>query len=295
MMQHLKDWLYRYRVDHFPRILIDKIWLEEFGYRIDWMHPRNLNEKIQWLICYGDTSMWPLLADKFRVRDYIIDKGYAHILSKLYGVWDDATKINFDTLPEKFVLKCNHDSGSCHIIDKKAGFDKEKVISELNDSLKKKFGYSHCEPHYNKIQPLILAEEFLVQDDNALSSSLIDYKIWCFDGKPYCIWTCRDRDKDKTYVQTYDLNWQAHPEYSIFTEHYLNGGDRIPRPECLDQLLRICEDLSKGLPEVRLDFYIIHGQPVFGEFTLTSNFGRMLFYTQDFLEELGDQVILKRK
>lgn len=295
MIQHLKDWLYRYRVDHFPRILIDKIWMREFGYTIDWNHPRDLNEKIQWLICYGNTSLWPLLADKYRVRNYISNKGYAHILSKLYGVWDDASDIDFDSLPEKFVLKCNHDSGSCHIIDKKTGFDKEKIISELNDSLKKKFGYYHCEPHYNKISPRIIAEEYLEQDDKSLSSSLIDYKVWCFNGKPYCIFTCRNREMNHLQVQTYDLDWKAHPEFSCFSDHFRDGGDAIPRPACLDQLLSICEDLSRGFPEVRADFYIINGKPIFGEFTFTSNFGRMSYFTRDFLIEMGNQVMLTQK
>ena len=281
-----------YQVDHCPQRVIDRKWLMEYGYKIDWNHPKDLNEKIQWLICYGDTSKWPDLTDKLKVRDYVSQKGYADILTKLYGVWDDARKIDFEALPEKFVLKCNHDSGSCHIIDKSKKYNKEEIVNELNKSLKKKYGYIHCEPHYNKITPCIIAEEFLQMPVGHFSSSLVDYKIWCFNGKPYSIHTIYNRTKNSISVDFYDLDWNAHPEQQIITNHYRDGKGLVPKPESLDKMLEIASSLSEGFPEVRVDLYNVGGKIYFGEMTFTSNYGQMDNITMDSLKELGDLVKL---
>ena len=286
-----KKW-HEYQVDHCPQRVIDKVWLKKYGHKIDWNHPRDINEKIQWLICFGDTSKWPDLADKYKVREYIIEKGYGNLLTKLYGVWDDAHNIEFDSLPNKFVLKCNHDSGSYHLIDKAKGFDRDFVTNDLNAHLKVKYGYKGCERHYNKIKPLIVAEEFLEEKGNTFSTSLVDYKVWCFDGKPYCVFVAYNRTHEHLYTNVYDLNWQVHPEWSVFTDHYRDGGGRIPRPDKLEEMLKIASDLSVGHPQVRVDFYIIKDKIYFGEMTFASDCGRMGYFTQDFLKELGKQVTI---
>lgn len=278
---------YKFLVDHYPRKVLDKIWKREFGYTVDWNNPRDLNEKIEWLICYGDTSKWPLLADKYRVREYVKQKGLGHLLPQLYGVWDDANKIEFSKLPKKFVLKCNHDCGSYQIINKEKGFDKEAIKDKLNKHLKQKFGYRHCEPHYNKIKPLIIAEEFLESTQDTFSTSLVDYKIWCFDGKPNCIFTCYNRDLLGMETNIYDLNWNVHPEYSVFNNHFRDGKGQIPKPIILEEMLKAASILSKNLPEARIDFYIVDGTLKFGEITLTSSCGRMKYFTEEYLKELG--------
>lgn len=284
---------YKFLVDHHPQKVLDKIWLREFGYTVNWDNPLDINEKIEWLICYGDTSMWPLLADKYRVRNYVTERGYGHLLTQLYGVWKDAREIDFSLLPEKFVLKCNHDCGSYQLINKKEGFNKEIVIDKLNNHLKHKFGYRYCEPHYNKIKPLIIAEEFLESTNDTYSSSLVDYKVWCFNGKPYHIWTYYNRDHKGTDMNVYDLNWQVHPEYSVFTDYYRDGKGRIPKPVLLDEMLNAASVLSKDLPQARIDFYIVDNKLYFGEITLTSSGGRMNHYSKKYLIELGDQIKLK--
>lgn len=284
---------YKYLVDHYPRKVLDKIWMRQYGYTVDWNNPCDLNEKIEWLICYGDTSLWPILADKYRVRDYVTQKGLGHILPKLYGVWDDANKIDFSLMPDKFVLKCNHDCGSYHIVNKQNRYDKKQIIEDLNRHLKIQFGYKFCEPHYNKIKPLIIAEEFLDSSDNTFSSSLIDYKVWCFNGKPYSIWACYNRDHHGTDVNSYDLFWHVHPEHSIFTSYYRNGEGRVPKPQKLDEMLNVASILTKGQPQARVDFYIVDEKLYLGEITLTSMAGRMNFYTKEYLIELGNQVIIR--
>lgn len=284
--------LHYFYVDHYPKRLINRIWFNHYGYKIDWKNPRDLNEKIQWLICYGDTSKWPDLADKYKVRDYIKEKGYDSILTKLYGVWDDANDIDFEKLPEEFVLKCNHDSGSYHLIDKAKGFDKDFIIADLNTHLKVKYGYIGCEPHYNKIRPRIIAEEFL-EDAGSFSTSLVDYKVWCFNGHPYCIFCAYNRTHEHLYTNVYDLNWQVHPEWSVFNDHYRDGGGKVPCPEILDDMLKVASDLSVGFPEVRVDFYIVDNKLYFGELTFTSDCGRMGYFSPEFLIELGRKVVLR--
>lgn len=280
---------------HFRRLWVDMVWKRDFGYLPDWKNPRDLNEKIQWLISYGDTSRWSDLADKIKVKEFVKSRGYEDLVVPTLGIWDKAADIDYDKLPDKFVLKCNHDSGSTHIIDKQKGFDKEAVNRDLDYHLGIKYGYAHGELYYNGIEPKILAEEFLDFGENGFSTSVVDYKIWCFDGKPYSIWACHSRSAECTYVNIYDLDWNVHPEYSIFTDHYRNGEGKVPRPKTLDRMLEVAADLSTGLPEVRVDFYEIDGHLYFGEMTFATLAGRINFYTPEYLKELGDHVKLPIK
>lgn len=281
----------RFMLDHFHSKLVEREWLRWKGYPINWDNPRDINEKIQWLMCFSDTSLWSEYSDKYKVREYVASKGLADILVPLYGMWTKVEDIDFDSLPDTFVIKCNHDSGSCQIIDKSKGFDPEAVRAALAAHLKVKYGYAHGEMYYNRITPCVIAEKKLVPR-SGMGNSMIDYKIWCFDGKPYSIWACYDRTAEGTYVNIYDLDWNVHPEVSVFTDHYRNGNGMVPRPECLDQMLSAASRLSEGFPEVRVDFYETDGHLYFGEMTFASLCGKMDFYTQAYLEELGRQCVL---
>lgn len=295
MIQELKWQIRKLLVDHYPKLIIDHEWPHQFGRKIDWDNPRDLNEKIQWLICYSDTSQWPRLADKYRVRSFVEERGLGHLLTKLYGVWDDANDIDYETLPEKFVLKCNHDSGSTFLVDKAACFDKDALNATLNQKLRRKFGYRNCEPYYNKIKPLIIAEELLEDKSNSFSSSIIDYKFWCFDGRPYRLCVYYSRTSESAYVNEFDLDWNFHPECSIFTDHYRNGQGKIQKPILFEKMIEYVKVLSKGFPIVRVDLYNIEGRIYFGEMTVTPGFGRYCRYTEEYLIELGNQIVLPPK
>ena len=291
----LKWKLRKLLVDHYPKLIINHEWPPLFGHKVDWNHPRDLNEKIQWLMCYSDTREWVRLADKFRVREFVEERGLGHLLTKLYGVWNDVNDIDYDSLPEKFVLKCNHDSGSIFLIDKAKGFDKTEINAKLNEKLKRKFGYLNCEPFYNRIKPLIIAEELLEDDTIDYSSTLVDYKLWAFDGKVECIWAFYDRTQGHVYANVYDLDWNCLPNCFLYNENYRDGKGMLPRPKCLEEMISAASVLSKGFPEVRVDFYEIHGKVYFGEMTLSGNKGRMLNTSQEHLKYLGDKVILPQK
>lgn len=274
---------------------VDRVWKNEFGHKVDWKNPRDINEKIQWLMCYGDTSLWSDLSDKIKVKEFLESRGYGDLIIPTLGVWKRAKDIDYDALPERFVLKCNHDSGSTHIIDKKKGFDKEAINKDLDKHLKVKFGYVNGETYYNRIKSRILAEEYLEAKNEDFSSSAIDYKVWCFDGKPYSVWACYSRSAECAYVNIYDLDWNVHPEYSVFTDHYRNGEGKVPKPKTFDHMMTVAADLSKGFPEVRVDFYEIDGRLYFGEMTFATLAGKINFYTPEYLKELGDHVKLPIK
>jgi len=286
---------HRFMLDHFHHILVDQEWMKWKGYKVNWDNPRDINEKIQWLLCFSDTSKWSLCADKIKVKDYLKSKGLSDIAVPLIGVWDRAEDIDFDSLPDKFVIKCNHDSGSYHIIDKSVGFDERAVRSDLASHLKIKYGYERGEMYYNRITPRILAEEFIPPDDCSLTSAPVDYKIWCFRGRPYYIWACYGRTKEVTYVNIYDLDWNVHPEVSLITSHYRDGKGLVPRPKTLDRMLKAASILSEEFPEVRVDFYESGEQLYFGEMTFASNAAKMEYFTDEFMAELGSYCVLPQK
>ena len=285
----------RFMLDHFRRVFIDQEWVKWKGYKVDWEHPRDINEKIQWLLCYSDTSMWTRLSDKYRVRDYVKSKGFEDMLVPLLGVWDKPEEIDFESLPDKFVIRCNNDSGSTIAVDKKNGFDPDAIRADLAAHLKYRFGYRVGELFYNKIEPKIIAERYLEQDIPAIQGSPVDYKVWCFDGKPYSIWVNYNRTREWTYINVYDLEWNLRPDASLFNERFRDGKGLIPKPVCLDEMLSVASVLSEGFPEVRVDFYISGGKLYFGEMTFASVGGMMKRFSDDYLKELGAQCVLPEK
>lgn len=266
--------------------IISERYKKVFGKELNWEHPHDLNEKINWLKLYSDTSKWSDLSDKYKVREYVIEKGLGRILVPLYGKWDNPDDIDFSILPNSFVLKSNHGSNDIIIVRDKSKIDRNYTLTLLRKAYRQKFGLEKGEFHYLPITPCVIAEQLLEQND-PWTTSIVDYKIWCFSGKPAYIWTCYSRTKKIVYVETRDLNWGYHPEKSIFTPHYRDGKGIVPKPKCLDDMLFIASVLSEGFPEVRVDLYEIEGKVYFGELTFASNAGYNNFYSQDFLNELG--------
>lgn len=259
----------------------------------DFKHPRDLNEKMNWMKFYGDTSMWPDLADKYKVREYVEGKGLGDTLVKLYGKWDDPKDIDWDVLPNRFVIKANNGSGDVVVCRDKAKLNKSEVIAYFQKILKKTYGVNSGEPHYAKIKPCVVVEELLDASTQPVkTSSLIDYKIWCFNGVPKYIWVCFNRTKDGTEVALFDTDWNFHPEYSVYYHHYDKAKQDVPKPICLEEMLRVATKLSENIPILRCDLYEVDGKVYFGEMTFTSLGGFMDFYTQEFLDLAGSMIKL---
>lgn len=251
-------------------------------------HPKDLNEKINYLKFYGDTSKWPMLTDKYAVRKYIESIGLGDTLVKLYGKWDSVEDIDWDSLPDKFVMKCNNGSGDVLICKDKAKLDIEAIKRYFDKMLHREFGVVSGEPHYALIKPCIIAEELLDASTQPCgSSSLVDYKIWCFNGNPHSVWCCYNRKQYHANVGVYDLNWQYHPEASVFTKHYIMGRQQLPKPTCLDRMIEVAKKLSWGFPVLRVDLYEVNGHVYFGELTFTSQSGCMDYFSKKFLNETG--------
>ena len=264
------------------------------GRSLNWQHPRDINEKIQWLKFYGDTSKWTRLADKYAVREYIKEKGFEDMLIPLLGRWEHTEDIDWDALPPQFVMKTNHGSGDALICTDKSQLDIRHWTQYFSRLLKEKFGTQMGQPHYDKIKPCVIAEQLMdCTKQQIKSTSLVDYKIWTFDGKPAYIWACYNRTKESCEVAVYDLDWNFHPEYSHSESHYVLADRLIPCPASLDKMLHAASVLSKGFPVVRMDFYEVDGKPYFGEMTFTPAAGFNDFYTQDFLNILGDLCKIK--
>jgi len=289
----------------FPMWYAKYMYKKMLGKQLNLTSPRDLNEKIQWLKIFSDTSTWTELTDKYKVREYIDKCGLNHILPKLYGVWSNAHDINFSSLPEKFILKTNQSYGRAVIVKNKEKIDQMSIRKQFNIWVKDRYGLLSFEPHCWNIQRRIIAEELLEDRANSeVSSSLIDYKVWCFHGEPYLIMVLYDRnnktiggDTNNTNLHTqaciYDLDWNLRPEI-------LSGSHKddipliIPKPKCFDELIEVSKKLAKQFPQVRVDLYVVNDKVYFGELTFTSLGGYMDYFTDEYLLKMGDQIDLSR-
>ena len=279
--------------NHCPVLLTKMRFRKYFHRKMNLKDPQDINEKISWLELFTDTTEWARCSDKYAVRGFVKERGLESILNDLYGKWDKAEDIDWNTLPNQFILKTNNGSGTVKVVKDKTNADTKKIIKELNSWLTIDCSSSTTEYHYRQITPCIIAERLLFStpDEQKISSTLMDYKIWCFNGKPYCCWVCCNRVGNHTDVMTYDLEWNAHPEWSIFNEHYRQG-QILPRPKNFEQMIDTAQILSASFPVVRVDLYNIDGKIYFGELTFTSLGGTMNFYTDDFLLKMGQQIDL---
>ena len=257
--------------------------------------PKDLNEKIQWLKFHADMNEWARLADKYAVREYVKERGLEDILVKLYGKYDtpDELMADWDNLPEKFVLKSNNGCGTVRLITCKSKEDREEIRRMTKKWLKQKdIGLGTVELHYTLIKPCLIAEE-LLEDPSVkdYSCSLIDYKIWCFNGKPYGFFMAYDRNllTGHHVFDFYNINWEQH------TEKMTDKSQRHPIkcPENLNQMLDVASSLSRGHAQMRVDLYDVNGKIYLGELTMTSQGGYMDYFTKDLLLEMGNQIDLK--
>lgn len=270
--------------------LADYLYNKSFGKHINWQAPEDLNQWINWLEFKSDTTDWSLLADKYKVREYIIAKGYSDNLVPLLATWDNPNIINFENLPQEFVLKINNGSGDVRIVKDKSKIDVNEVKTYFNRLFKKPFGEDTAEPHYLKIKPLIIVEQLLdVNKQTVKSSSLIDYKLWCFNGVPYCFFVCSNRTKEHFNIDLYSAkDWKRIEEGNLIYNN-IHRKNQIPiiKPAGFSEMLKIASVLSYGYAQMRVDFYEVDGWIYIGELTLSSACGRMDYFTEKFLIKMG--------
>lgn len=286
-------WFCEWLGENHPIALASLRYYARFNKPLRLNNPKTLNEKILYLSLKTDTTLWTKCADKYEVRDYVKECGLEDILIPLIGVWNHATDIHFDKLPNEFVLKATHGSGDILVVTDKSKVNWPKVRNMFKKDLSQRYGAIESGHHYMRIVPKIIAEKLIQNDPETarISSSIIDYKMWCFNGKVHYIWACANRNDSTTEVMTYDTDWHAHPEYSIFDHDYRHG-KLLPRPKNLEKMIEVAEKLSKPFPCVRTDLYNIDGKIYFGELTFTSYGGLQNFYTDEFQKLAGSQIDL---
>ena len=218
----------------------------KMGYWMNWKKPKTFNEKLQWLKIHDRNPLYTTLVDKYEVRKYIAEKIGEEYLIPLLGVWNSPDEIDFKTLPNQFVLKCTHDSGSVLICKDKANFDIKTAKKHLKDCLAINYYYSAREWPYKNVKPRIIAEKF-IEDEN---QELNDYKFFCFNGKIEFLQVDYDRFTEH-HRNLYDPQWKQLP-FSIQYSSKQNA--IIKKPNDFEQMKEIAENLSKGFPHVRIEY-----------------------------------------
>lgn len=231
-------------------------------------NPSSFNEKLQWLKLYDKNPEYTVLCDKYLVRAIVEQEiGEEHLIP-LIGSWKSVDEIDIKSLPNQFVMKCNHDSGSVVICRDKQNFDWNSAKIKLKKSLKRNYFYKSREYNYKNIEPRIIAEAFMTDGDN---EELTDYKIFCFKGVPRFIQV--DIGRFSNHIRNfYTIDWEYIPvEYGCATSENVN----IVKPAKLNEMLEYAKILSKDIPHVRVDFYVSNNQVYFGEYTFHHGGGAM--------------------
>ncbi len=244
--------------------------------------PTGFCEKLNWLKVNDKHSEYTKLVDKLAVRDYITEKIGKEYLFPLLGHWKHFDDIDFDRLPDKFVLKCNHDSGSVRFVTDKNKIDKEEFKSFFEGRLKLNPYYAGREYPYKNVKPEIIAEEYMESDDGR---GINDYKFFCFDGKPEIMFVATDRATDVRF-DFYDMEFNHLPIYNI----HPNSDSVVKKPESFEEMKNLCEKLTKGMKFVRLDLYELDGKIYFGEFTFFHGGGFYPFEPAEWEKKLGDLI-----
>lgn len=286
-------------IQNFFRWLPDKTYLQllyrfKMGHRLDLNHPKTFTEKIQWLKLYNRRPEYTLMVDKYAVKKYVADIiGEKYIIPTL-GVWNKPEDIDWDALPNEFVLKTTHGGGSGGVVickDKKT-FDRNKAILTLRDSMDSDIYRSLREWPYKDVKRRVLAEKYMVPKDmvNNPIYDLSDYKFFCFNGEPKYCQVIRNRHS-KESIDFYDMNWR-HQEFVGLNPITSNGINPVPRPLLLDEMICICHKLSENMKFVRIDMYVIDNRIYFGEITFYPASGIGLFNPDKWNTELGNLINL---
>ena len=271
-------------------LLPDKIYLKilykaRFNKKINLDNPQTFNEKLQWLKLYDRKKIYTTMVDKYEVKQYVSEKiGKEYIIPTLgiYNKWED---IEFNDLPEQFVIKCTHDSRSAIICKNKESFDRNKAKIKIKKALKRNYFYSGREWPYKNVKPRIIIEKYIKEMD---SNSVKDYKLFVFNGKVKCslIVTERDTgnpkftffDKDKNLIDIKQCGAENDPSLEM--------------PKQYDEMVKIAEKLAKGTIQVRADFYIINNKIYFGELTFFDSSGFGKFEPEEWDLKLGKMLKL---
>ena len=279
----------------FLRILPDKLFLQLYFFKnmkrfINFRSPKTFNEKIQWMKVYDRNPLYTFIADKYEVRSYVAKLLGGQYLIPQYGLFGDFSQIDFDKLPDQFVIKCTHDSGSVVVCRDKATLDREKARAKIEAGLRRNaYNYAR-EWQYKNIPPRIIVEKYLEQENG---EKIIDYKFFCFNGEPRFFYVSQGlEDHSTARISFYDLDGNRMPfdrtDYKPFET------DKLP---CrMDDMIRLARKAAGEIPSpfIRVDFYEIGGEIYFSEFTLHPCSGVMPLNPKEWDLKLGEWLQVKK-
>lgn len=257
-----------------------------FKKNIDLDHPRTFSEKLQWIKLYDHNELYTRIVDKYAVKEYIASLIGEEYIIPTIGVWNSFDEIDFNVLPDAFVLKCTHDSGGLVICKDKSKLDIKKARKKIVKSLKRNFYLLGREWPYKDVKPQIIAEPYISDSNGELN----DYKFFCFNGQPKMLFIASDRGID-TRFDFFDMDFNHLP----FEQGHPNSAKSLKKPDGFDQMKELSMKLSKGFPEVRVDFYNVDGKIYFGELTLFHFSGFVPFEPEEWDRKLGEWIELPQR
>ena len=273
--------------------LDDKAYLKlmykiHMGKSLNLDHPQTFNEKLQWLKIHDRNPLYTTLVDKYEVKKYVADKiGEQYIIPTL-GVWNHFDDIDFDSLPDQFVLKCTHDSGGLVICRDKSKLNKRAAKEKLEKCLKRNYYWSGREWPYKNVKPRIIAEKYM---EDSETSELSDYKFYSFQGVIKAMFIASGRQKGQTKADYFDMKFKPLP----FTRGYPNANVLPKKPKNFDEMVKIARILTKDIPEARADFYEVNGKTYFGEITFFDGSGMERFNPESWDKTFGEWLKLPEK
>lgn len=243
------------------RQYLQLIYLLEMGQFLNLREPKTFNQKLQWLKLYNRKPEYTIMVDKYEVKKYVAEIiGEEYIIPTL-GVWDSFDEIDFENLPNQFVLKCTHDSGGLVICKDKTKLDKKAIKKKIEKCLKRNFYLYGREWPYKNVPRRIIAEKYMTNGNNELE----DYKVHNFNGTPKVILVCRERFKNSPLIEDfYSDKWEI---LDIRRPGHPNSPEPMNCPDNLEKMLMLSRELSKDIPFLRTDFYAIENRIYFGELT----------------------------
>lgn len=254
-------------------------------------NPHTFSEKLQWLKLYDRKKIYTTMVDKYEAKRYVAERiGEEYIIPTL-GVWDRVEDIDFDILPTRFVLKCTHDSGGLIVCRDKSKLDLEKTKKILAKSLRNDFYIEAREWPYKNVKRRIIAETYM--EDDQQKKGLVDYKFYCFDGKPQFLYISKGLEDHATAsISFLNLDWSFAP----FQRSDYKGFEELPpKPAGYDTMLTLAKRLSEGTSFLRVDMYEIGGKIYFSELTFTPCGGTMMFTPPEWDEKIGQLLTLPMK
>ena len=260
---------------------------QAFGHELNLENPQTFNEKIQWLKLHDRKPIYTTMVDKYLAKQFIADKVGAEYVIPTLGRWDRFEDIDFEKLPDRFVLKCNHDSGSVFICTDKKKFSYEDVGKKINESLKHSYYLATREWPYKDVKPCIIAEEYM---EDSTTHDLRDYKFFCFDGVVRALFIASDRqtDGEDTKFDFFDADFN----HLDFSNGHPNA-DPIPmKPQSFETMKKLASVLSEGIPLLRVDFYEVDGRPYVGELTFSHWNGMVPFKPEEWDYKFGEWIKL---